>query len=72
MKQKRRGQAIIEYLLMVIMLAVTVAVAIRGSNRTIYQLWTGLVRQVAKGCPDCDAPDAPDFQSGAAQLNQPH
>ncbi|MBI1861494.1 MAG: hypothetical protein HYR96_11310 [Deltaproteobacteria bacterium] len=55
------GQAIIEYILMVVMLAVTMAVVIRNTNRTIYGLWTGLARQVASPCPDCTTPAPPDF-----------
>ncbi len=53
MSRKNRGQAILEYILMVVMLSVTVAVVIRGTNKTIYCFWTGLARQVAKGCADC-------------------
>lgn len=60
--QRTKGQAIIEYILMVVMLAVTMAVVIRNTNRTIYQLWTGLARQVSRGCADCTTPEAPDFQ----------
>lgn len=48
---------------MVIMLAVTVAVVIRNSNRTIYLFWTGLARQIAIPCPDCTAPAAPDIRN---------
>lgn len=61
MRVRRKGQAIIEYILMVVMLAVTMAVVIRNTNRTIYQLWTGLVRQVARGCVDCTTEPGPDF-----------
>jgi hypothetical protein len=46
---------------MVAMLAVTMAVVIRNTNQTIYQLWTGMVRQVAKGCADCTTPAGPSF-----------
>jgi Flp pilus assembly pilin Flp len=61
LRTRAKGQAIIEYILMVIMLAVTMAVVIRNSNRTVYQLWTGLARQVARGCADCTTPAGPDF-----------
>ena len=61
LRRRSRGQAVIEYILMVIMLAVTMAVVIRNTNRTIYELWTGLVRQVAKGCADCTSNAAPNF-----------
>lgn len=49
------------------MLAVTFAVVIRNTNRTIYQLWTGLVRQVARGCADCTTPEGPNFNGGQLQ-----
>jgi len=55
----RKGQAILEYILMVIMLAVTVAVVIRNTNRTIYCFWTGLARQVASPCANCTTPAGP-------------
>ncbi|MEZ4750000.1 MAG: hypothetical protein R3B54_05060 [Bdellovibrionota bacterium] len=56
-----RGQAVLEYILMVVMLAVTVAVIIRNSNLKIYNFWTGLARQVASPCASCTKPDAPEF-----------
>lgn len=61
MKSNHRGQAILEYILMVVMLAVTVAVVIRNSNRTIYSFWTGLARQIAIPCPECTSPAAPEL-----------
>mgnify|MGYP007062849941 CR=1 FL=1 len=60
--KKNKGQAVIEYIMLVVMIAVTVAVAIRNTNVEIYRLWTGLARQVAKPCPTCDIPAAPDFK----------
>jgi Flp pilus assembly pilin Flp len=63
MRRTRSGQAVIEYILMVIMLAVTMAVVIRNTNRTIYRFWTVLALEVAIPCPDCKSriapPDAP-------------
>ncbi len=61
LRRSASGQAIIEYILMVVMLAVTMAVVIRNSNRTVYQYWTGLVRQVARGCADCTTKTGPNF-----------
>jgi hypothetical protein len=46
---------------MVVMLAVTMAVVIRNTNRTIYRYWTGLARVVALPCPDCDLGAPPDL-----------
>jgi len=60
--RKSRGQAILEYLLMVVMLAVTIAVVIRNTNRTIYNFWTGLALQVSTGCPDCSADPPPALE----------
>lgn len=61
-RQNQKGQAILEYLLLIVMLAVTLAVVIRNTNRTIYQYWTGLANVVALPCPDCSAPGAaPDI-----------
>lgn len=62
MRRSTRGQAILEYLLMVIMLAVTIAVVIRNTNSTIYQFWTGLARQIASPCPDCVTPAPPPLR----------
>jgi Flp pilus assembly pilin Flp len=58
-RKNSRGQAILEYILLVLMIAVTVAVIIRNTNRTIYCFWTGMARQVAKGCADCTSPAGP-------------
>ncbi len=60
--KKNKGQAVIEYIMLVVMIAVTVAVAIRNTNVEIYRLWTGLARQVSKPGATCDTPAAPDFK----------
>ena len=66
--RNRRGQAILEYILMVVMLAVTMAVVIRNTNQTIYCLWTGMALQVSIPCADCSTPGgrAPDLPSGTS------
>lgn len=56
-----KGQAIIEYILLVLMLAVTFAVVIRNTNITIYRFWTGLSSQVASPCVGCKVPPPPDL-----------
>lgn len=61
MATRNKGQAILEYILMVVMLAVTIAVVIRNSNRTIYQFWTGLALQVSLPCAECSAPPPPQL-----------
>ena len=60
-RKKSKGQAILEYILLIVMVATTVAVAIRNLNINIYRLWTGLTRQVSSPCSGCAIPDAPDF-----------
>jgi len=57
--RKRTGQAILEYILLVVMISVTVAVIIRNTNLNILRFWTGLANTVAKPCPTCQAPQAP-------------
>ncbi len=59
MKKRTSGQAVIEYVLLVVMLAVTFAVVIRNTNRTIYRFWTGLANVIALPCPDCPSPVKP-------------
>jgi len=60
-RRKNKGQAMLEYILLIVLVATTVAVAIRNLNINIYRLWTGLTRQVASPCVSCTIPDAPDF-----------
>ncbi len=63
--KNRNGQAILEYILLVIMLAVTMAVVIRNTNQTIYRYWTGLAHIVSMGCVDCSSPvPPPDIRNG--------
>jgi Flp pilus assembly pilin Flp len=61
-KANKKGQAVIEYIMLVVMIAVTIAVAIRNTNVQIYLLWTSLARQVAKPCATCDTASAPDIR----------
>lgn len=62
MRQKwKQGQAIVEYLLLVLMVSITIAVTIRNTNRTIYNIWTALVRQVALPSSEANGKAAPGF-----------
>lgn len=54
-----KGQTLIEYILLVLMVSLTVAVILRNTNLTILQFWTGLANRVAKPCPTCESPQAP-------------
>lgn len=61
-RRQPKGQAILEYLLLVVMIAVTVAVVVRNTNQTIYRYWTGMANVVSLPCPDCtSAVPAPDI-----------
>ncbi len=62
MRKRQSGQAILEYILMVIMLAVTIAVVVRNTNLNLYCLWTGLARVIAAPCPHCKTPAAPGVE----------
>lgn len=55
----KKGQAVIEYVLLVVMISVTVAVIIRNTTSKIYGLWTGLTSVIASGCVDCPPPVRP-------------
>jgi len=55
----KKGQTLLEYILLVVMIAFTVAIIIRNSNLNILRLWTGLGNTVAKPCPTCENPQPP-------------
>ena len=57
----KRGQAILEYLLVVVMISVTIAAIIRNSSEQIYLFWTGLANQIARPCADCVGDDPPEL-----------
>ncbi|NBT58435.1 hypothetical protein EBT16_06590 [bacterium] len=51
-----KGQTLLEYILLVLMISVTVAVIIRNTNVKILEFWTGLASMIAKPCPTCEDP----------------
>lgn len=61
MGKRNQGQTLLEYVLLILMIAVTVAIIIRNASRTIYYYWTGLARSVAAPCPECTTPAPPDL-----------
>lgn len=61
MRPSNQGQTLLEYILLVLMIAVTVAIIIRNASRTIYFYWTGLARSVASPCVDCQTAPPPDL-----------
>lgn len=57
--KNKRGQTLLEYILLVVMIAFTVAIIIRNSNLNILRLWTALGMAVARPCPTCENPQPP-------------
>ena len=57
--RSQRGQTLLEYILLVVVVAFIVAVIIRNSNLNILRLWTALGMTVAKPCPTCENPQPP-------------
>ena len=57
----QRGQAVLEYILLTVMLAVTFAVIIRNTNLQIYRVWTGLTSSIASPCAQCKVGAPPDL-----------
>ncbi len=60
-KSQRRGQAIIEYVLVTAMVAAIIAVIIRGSTVVLYQFWSGITTTVAAPCSDCNLVRPPEL-----------
>jgi hypothetical protein len=53
MKQRPEGQAVVEYVLM-LFLAILVVAVINGSlNQSVRRLWAIIVQDVAAPCPKC-------------------
>ncbi len=61
-RPRHSGQAILEYILMVVMLSVTIAVVVRNSTLNLYCLWTGLTRVIASPCAHCKSPPGPGVE----------
>jgi len=58
-KRSQRGQTLLEYILLVVVVAFIVAVIIRNSNLNILKFWTALGMTIAKPCPTCENPQPP-------------
>jgi len=58
-RSRAKGQAVLEYILLVAMISIVIAMTIRNTTRTIYQYWTGIAVQVAIPCADCSTGPAP-------------
>lgn len=68
-RRTQKGQTLLEYILLVLMIAVTVAILIRNTNIRILEFWTGLANMVSRPCPTCENPQPPPNVGGAGQIN---
>jgi len=57
--RSKKGQTLVEYILLVLVISVTVAVIIRNSNGRILELWTALASAIARPCANCADPQPP-------------
>ncbi|MGE4231984.1 MAG: hypothetical protein AB7F43_01525 [Bacteriovoracia bacterium] len=56
--QKRRfsrGQALVEYVLAVALIAGVFSVINISTNKFVGNLWKTMAKEIAAGCPDCEA-----------------
>jgi Flp pilus assembly pilin Flp len=47
------GQAVVEYILMLIMAVSLVALIAKGFRTTLFKLWTLFAQEISAGCPGC-------------------
>lgn len=64
-----RGQTLLEYILLVFMIALTIAIIIRNTNLNILRFWTGLANMVSKPCPTCESPQPPPNLDNARSIS---
>lgn len=57
--RSNKGQTLLEYILLVAMISVTVAVIIRNTNVKILEFWTGLASMISRPCANCEDPQRP-------------
>ncbi len=57
MKQRRRGQALVEYMMAVLLCLGVAGIISNGLKRGISNLWTKMAKDIAPGCPGCELPD---------------
>jgi hypothetical protein len=56
-KPGERGQATVEYILMLGMAVSVISVFTVGMRRTTVTLWSTFIREIAAACPGCPADD---------------
>lgn len=52
-KQQQSGQAVVEYILMLLVAMGLMAVISRGMKKTLQVFWKGLSSEIAAPCPGC-------------------
>ncbi len=54
-KTSQEGQAVVEYVLMLLMGVFLVTILTGGFKRVLYTSWTRIAKEVSAGCPTCQA-----------------
>ncbi|MEK7690577.1 MAG: hypothetical protein AAB425_06120 [Bdellovibrionota bacterium] len=52
----QKGQAVVEYVLSLLMAMAVLGIIATGFRRTLIALWVGLAKDVAAPCPGCPPP----------------
>jgi hypothetical protein len=61
-KEKEKGQALVEFLLMLVLAMTVVAILSTGFRRSLFRIWEVITREVGAPCPDCAPPGNQDWQ----------
>ena len=56
MRQGIRGQAIVEYVLTLLMALLIISVIVAGFNSSLRKSWKVIAFDIAKACPKCPVP----------------
>jgi hypothetical protein len=56
MRQGKDGQAVIEYVLTLLIALSILSVVIYGFNSSLRKTWRAIALDIAKACPKCPAP----------------
>ncbi len=55
--RNQTGQALVEYALTILMVVIAFTAVELQIRRNLGQLWNSLARDIAAGCPGCEAPE---------------
>ena len=55
LSRDEEGQAVVEYILMILMAVSVVTIIGVGFRKTLFKLWTLFAREISAGCPGCPA-----------------